>query len=597
MDRTALWWFRTLALGALFLATVEGALLLSASEATAHVALSVLTVAASGTLALLLFREAPRLAAHGPVPAAPGGHALYALMATAHEGLWLLDRHGATAFANARVAIMLGLDEASLQGRTARDFLLENSAADLETVLSPDPLLSGIARDLCYRRADGQLGWAIVSGRPAGAAYGLSGGTLLLLTDITERKKAELALAALKADLESRIRLRTADLSRANEQLRDEMRVREEAERAHAATEHRLHEIVSALPIALFLKDDQSRIFMMNKACEDTFGVPLHEANEASARLPETDQRGYLAADRQAFTQRGLVTLEEPIWNHATCEYRRHVTYKKPVFGDDGTPLYLICLSVDIEERKRAEEALARSLAQMRQLTAHLETIKDEERRRIACDIHDELGQNLLALKLEAGMLHARIARRQTPFSHRVASAVETIDASIRAVRSIINDLHPSTLELGLAAAIEWLLGEFRKRSGMFTQLEVTGGDGEGLDARLTAAVFRAVQESLANVMRHAQARTVMVRLALKPHSLTVTIQDDGIGMREDEAGGFGLRGMRERVTALGGWLEIDSAPNCGTRVRLTLPLIPAAEDLPPPPLRAEEPQRRGIPA
>ncbi|WP_167758591.1 PAS domain-containing sensor histidine kinase [Zemynaea arenosa] len=573
MDRTALWWLRTWALGALFLATVEGAMLLKASEAPGPAALSILTVTASGVLALLLFRDVPRLSLPR-APRAPGAHALYALMATAHEGLWLLDASGATVFANARLAAMLGLDESRLRGRCATDFLAENSADDLATVLAPGAFRSGIARDLCYRRADGQLGWAIVSGRPADAGLGLPEGTLLLLTDITERKKAELALAALKADLETRIRLRTADLTRANEQLRTEMGVRLEAELAKAESDLRLHEIMSTLPIALFLKDPTSRITMMNAACEEAFGVPLEHANAVDQRLPPGLRGRYLQADQRAFRQRGLVTSEEPIWNHTREEFRRHVTYKKPVFHPDGSPAYLICLSVDIEERKRTEEALASSLAQLRQLTGHLETIKDEERRRIASLIHDDLGQNLLALKLEVGQLHIRTAHHPTAFARRVAGAVTTIDASLRAVRSIINDLHPSTLELGLVAALEWLLGRFRMRSDVATTLNVSGGEGEDLDRRITSAIFRAVEESLNNVQQHAAARNVRVRLNIYHFMVGVTVEDDGSGIRDKHPRGFGLRGIHERARALNGWVKVDSTPGVGTRLRMMLPRV-----------------------
>jgi PAS domain S-box-containing protein len=548
-------------------------------EATAVWIALALFCGGAGLAALTRLRGIMRRHQHDQLRLAHTQQGNQRLLESAHEGLWLLDGRGRTIFGNHKLACMLGVTEAVLGKRSALEFLGENARADLHTVLCADPLLAGVPRDLSYRRADGARGWAIVSGRQVGFDHGLPEGTLLMLTDITERKKAELALATLKADLEVRIRLRTADLTRANEQLRGEIRVREQAERKLAASEQRVNEIINALPIALFLKDPASRITLMNPACEASFGFRQEDAERAHQAVPEIVRRGYEEADRRAFQQRELVTREEPIWIPGHTAFRRHVTYKKPVFAPDGTPLYLICLSVDIEERKRTEEALAHSLAQLRELTAHIETMKDQERRRIACDIHNELGQNLMALKIDVAMLHQRTAHSGTQLGRRVEGALATIDATIRSVRSIINDLHPSTLELGLAAALEWLLGEFRKRSGIDTALDVSGGEGEGLDARVTATVFRTVQEALANVLRHAQARAVTVRLSMYLRSVAVTIEDDGIGMPAGHARGFGLRSVRERVLAMDGWLNIDSAPGAGTRVRLMLPLLPRPQE------------------
>lgn len=500
------------------------------------------------------------------------------LVDTAHEGIWLVDPFQRSAFANPRLAEMFGESVASLHGRSVYDFLGENAAGMLALLMSDDPRLAGRTHDLCYRRANGEMGWAIASGRPMQDEDGAPAGTLLMLTDITERKNAELALAAVQVDLEARIRIRTADLSHINAQLREQVAVREAAERALAASEERMHEIISAMPVALMLKDANSRIILMNSAAEEMCGFDFASVagTRGSGLLPAEQESAFEDFDRAAFDGRMLLTRELQMWDRRRGGNRLLQDYRKPVYDADGKPLMMICMAVDITQRKRTEEALADSLAQLRQLTAHQESIRDDERKRIALDIHDELGQNLMALKLDVTMLHQRTATAHPRLNARATSMLETIDATIRSVRAIINDLHPSTLDLGLCPAVEWLLGEFGKRSGIETRMAVTGGDGAGLGQRRTAAVFRAIQESLVNVMRHANATRVAVQIEIGAGELQAVVEDDGIGIEVEQLSqvhSFGLRGMRERLGALGGGVMFSSARGVGTRVEIRMPL------------------------
>lgn len=500
------------------------------------------------------------------------------LVDTAHEGIWLVDPFRRSAFANPRLADMFGESVASIQGRSVYDFLGPDSYGILALLMSEDPRLAGRTHDLSYRRANGRAGWAIASGRPMQNDDGTPAGTLLMLTDITERKNAELALAAVQVDLEARIRIRTADLSHINAQLREQVAVREAAERALAASEERMHEIISAMPVALMLKDANSRIILMNSAAEEMCGFDF--ASVAGTRgagfLPAEQVAAFEDFDRAAFAGRTLLTRELHMWDRRRGGNRLLQDYRKPVFDAQGKPLMMICMAVDITQRKRTEEALADSLAQLRQLTAHQESIKDDERKRIALDIHDELGQNLMALKLDVSMLHQRTATRHPRLNGRATAVLETIDATIRSVRAIINDLHPSTLDLGLCPAVEWLLGEFGKRSGIEARVVMSGGDGAGLGHRRTAAVFRAIQESLVNVMRHANATRVSVEVEIGTRELLAVVDDDGVGIELEQLSqvhSFGLRGMRERLAALGGSVSVSSSRGGGTRVEIRLPV------------------------
>jgi PAS domain S-box-containing protein len=494
-----------------------------------------------------------------------------ALVESAHSGIWMLDNAGHCVFANRSLGDMLGVKPADLLDRTVFAYLGENPSALLLPLLSGN---STITCDLCYRGAFGQLGWAMVSSRIVTDELDNPTGTLLMLTDITARKQAELALAAVQVDLETRIRMRTADLQKVNDKLRSEITVREAAERALLASERRMHEIISMMPIAMFIKDADLNIVLLNDACAEQWGVTLEQvAGTRSHQVyPPEQMRIFNDHDRAVFASGKCEMREVTLWHHGRGEDRLLETYKKPVYDARGEPLYLICMTFDITERKRNEKALADSLDQLRQLTAHLETVKDEERQRIAREIHDDLGQNLLALKIDVAMLHARTGRHPR-LNSRAAGMLATIDATIRSVRSIINDLHPSTLDLGLAAAVEWLVGEVVRRSGIDCTLQVRGDDHGDLDPRRRAAVFRIVQESLTNVMRHSAAAHADVRLDIGGEQVHVEIADDGVGMDpRSTAGKFGLRGMHERVGALGGELKIDSHPGGGTRLKMLLP-------------------------
>jgi len=496
---------------------------------------------------------------------------------TAHEGIWLLNAESRITFANLRLAAMLGYGIGEQLGRSIHDFLCAEPDAALFLCRDPD---DHQLHDLRYRQKDGSLAWAMVGSQALQDEHGNFLGTLVMLTDITKRKLAEQALSSAHLDLERRIDLRTAELLVANEQLRAEIDVRKGAELALAQSEERLREIVTMMPIALFLKDAQSRILLTNEACDKQWGVQFAElaGSNGHAFFPPQQMEQFLANDQAAFAARKMLVSEELCWNSQRQENRLMQTFKKPIFDANGQPHLLIVMYVDITERKHAEDALQHSYTQLRQLSDHQETIKEEERRRIALDIHDDLGQNLMALKIDISMLHARTRQNHPRLHRQVQRVLETIDQTIKSVRVIINDLHPSTLELGLCAAIEWLLEQFERRSSIVCTLQVQA-DGSSLNKRHTAAIFRIVQESLSNIERHAHASAVHVTLTLTKAQLSVTVADNGIGIApgdRSKSTSFGLKGIQERVASFGGKFQITN--DHGTALSI---LIPATKSAP----------------
>jgi signal transduction histidine kinase len=226
-------------------------------------------------------------------------------------------------------------------------------------------------------------------------------------------------------------------------------------------------------------------------------------------------------------------------------------------------------------ELRDSQAKLQLSHQRLRRLAAHADQIKEEERKRIAREIHDDLGQNLLALRIEADILATRTARRHPYLHARARYTLNQIDNTIRSVRHIINDLRPNVLDLGLNAAVEWQVAQFRKRSGIDCELIEHGGDVD-IDDRCATAFFRVLQESLSNICQHARATQVKVELHQQQGLLQMSITDNGVGLQaasRNKTGSFGLVGIEERINLLGGTCAISSIPDGGTTITVSVPL------------------------
>jgi PAS domain S-box-containing protein len=240
-------------------------------------------------------------------------------------------------------------------------------------------------------------------------------------------------------------------------------------------------------------------------------------------------------------------------------------------------------LQQEVAERKRAETALHQSREQLRQLAEHLQNVKEDERKHIAREIHDELGQNLLALRIDVSLLAQRSAARHPRLHQRVNDVLANVDASIRSVRGIMNELRPAVLDLGLQAAMEWQVAEFRKRSGLDCLL-VLPDDAvfRAIPNEVEIVLFRSLQEALTNIVRHAQASHVEVRLGVDGRRVRLTVADNGIGIappQRAKGGSFGLLGIGERAAALGGVFDVARyMPGQGCTLTLSFALPPHAQ-------------------
>ncbi len=235
-------------------------------------------------------------------------------------------------------------------------------------------------------------------------------------------------------------------------------------------------------------------------------------------------------------------------------------------------------LEAAVEERTAR---LWESREQIRELMAHLERVREAERAHVAREIHDELGQCLTALRLDVAMLEASLADGVPALADRVRGMKRLLDHTIGVARSVTARLRPPALDLGLVAAAEWLVNEFRTRTGVACELDVPPEE-LVLDDVIATALFRILQESLTNIARYARAKRVEVAIRREPDQIRLTVRDDGVGFDASATAGaktFGILGMRERALMLGGSAQIDSRPGAGTSLCVVLPITGSEQE------------------
>lgn len=299
-----------------------------------------------------------------------------------------------------------------------------------------------------------------------------------------------------------------------------------------------------------------------------------HKLGCTEAEIIRRGKRAFMEPDDPAYAG-------QPASYHGEYHYRTAdgrwfpVEVAGGVFpGRDGR-LWIGVTFRDITKRKQSEAELTRSREELRRLSGSLQSVQEAERRRIARELHDELGQCLMALKLDVSWLRDRLpAEAPANLSNKLDQIGDAIDTTVETVRSLAANLRPSILDdLGLTAACEWLLQEFQQRTGIDCHLRVEPEEFALPDAVATAS-FRVVQEALTNVARHAQAQRVDVHLLRGPDGLKVVVADDGVGLPQSRSRTtLGLVGMRERALALGGRLDLHSGPGEGTRIHLFIPV------------------------
>lgn len=225
-------------------------------------------------------------------------------------------------------------------------------------------------------------------------------------------------------------------------------------------------------------------------------------------------------------------------------------------------------------ELRESERQLEGSYAQLRELAAHRESVREDERKHIARELHDELGQVLTALRMQISLLRVRFSENNPQLATHIKNMTELVDRTIHVVRDVVATLRPAVLDMGIESSLEWLAEEFVKQTGIPCGLHVAV-DEIAHDEHRAVAVFRIVQESLTNVARHAEASRVEISLRQQKGHYLLEVCDSGNGfdpaVRRKKS--FGLVGVRERVHTLGGEITLSSAPGQGTTVEVRIPI------------------------
>lgn len=335
--------------------------------------------------------------------------------------------------------------------------------------------------------------------------------------------------------------------------------------------------ILNSIPDQAWLKDKESRYLAVNEPYTTACGLPEDEiiGRRPLDVWPNDIAMQYLATDREVLSSGDSKRYEEqrPDRRGALCWYE---TIKVPVRDVNGAIIGSAGISRDISHLKKIERELRTSRTKFRNLSSYLQSVREEERTRLSRELHDELGQNLTALRLGLDWVEVQLDPGQERVAAKLGELRELAGLTVATMAKIAIELRPAILDdLGLAAAIENMVDTIVRRNGL--PITLTIEPGARLCPRETStAIFRILQESLTNIVRHAQATKISVILVEAEKEITLKVVDDGRGlppdMRQHETRGLGLLGMQERACMVGGSLLIESAPGCGTRLILRVP-------------------------
>lgn len=403
-----------------------------------------------------------------------------------------------------------------------------------------------------------------------------------VVRDISRRMKMEEELMEHRDHLDRIVKERTAELRKANKDLRAEIMRRIQMEKDLIESQRFVHRIADATPNILYLYDvvEEKNIYI-NPRVKDILGFTPEEVKKAgnffmSAVHP--DDIGVIESLQERFrsAKDGDIIESEYRIRNSTGDWRwvycRDVTFKRT---SDGLLKLILGIAQDVTDRKLTEVELQNSRQQLRTLLAHIQSVREEESTRISREIHDELGQALTAMKMDVAWIIRHLNSDQWQLIDKAQSISRLIDTNIQTVKRISTELRPGMLDnLGLTATLEWQTSEFQKRTGIQCELVIKPED-LVLDRKRSTAIFRIFQETLTNIARHAKAGKVVARLERKGQEIVLHVRDNGRGITEKQISSpksIGLIGMSERVHFLGGRILITGSGKKGTSVLVSIP-------------------------
>jgi PAS domain S-box-containing protein len=498
------------------------------------------------------------------------------IVETANEGIWAIDSNCQTTIINRHMAEMLGCTPEEMIGVTPDPFVFEEDRGDYRARMAALREGESIFFEWRFRCKDGRELWTIVSGTLLKDVEGQSAGAFGMFTDITDRKRTEKIL-------EARLRLSEA----AGTLPLDEL-LQMALDEAEALTG-------SQIGFFHFVGEDQTTLSpqtwstnTLRRMCTAE-GLGRHYGVDEAGVWADCirERRPVIHNDYASLGHRKelpaghapvLRELVVPILRHNRIVAVLGVGNKARDYGEKDVEAVasLANLTWDIVLRRKVEQELRRSEMKLRDLYREMQNSREEERCRIAREIHDEMGQNLTALKMDLAWLRRRIDPDQADLHQKLEAMDKLADDTLQIGRRVSSELRPGVLDaLGLAAAVEWLVKDFEKRTEIPCELiiepeEIVAGQ------RLSTDVFRILQEALTNVARHARASWVQVTLRQTPAEIGLHVTDNGVGISDELATpttSLGLLGIRERLSAWAGSIRITGQPGKGTSLHVTIPL------------------------
>ncbi|MBI4850535.1 MAG: PAS domain S-box protein [Acidobacteria bacterium] len=382
----------------------------------------------------------------------------------------------------------------------------------------------------------------------------------------------------------SEARAREAEL--ANQELAQEVVGRKKAEAELQETYQTLQALILSSPLAIIMLNPDETVKIWNPAAERIFGWTKKEV--LGQKLPIFLNKTQEDIETKEEWDKGFAspkTLQQ-IRLDDTMETRRKrkdgssvdvSISTAPLFDSDGYLNGTMAIIADITEHKHAEKQLRDSEKLLRALSMRLQSLQEEERAKIAREVHDEFGQALTALKIDLSWLNQKLSSEQVQLRNKIERMSQLIDTTIQTVRRISTQLRPTILDdLGLVAALEWAVREFQSRTEIECNL-VIEPENINVEPGCATTVFRVLQEALTNVARHANAMKVDVSLRFAQGELSLDISDNGRGITELEinnSSSLGLIGIKERVIAWGGKVNIQGRVGEGTTINIKIPVL-----------------------
>jgi PAS domain S-box-containing protein len=465
-----------------------------------------------------------------------------------------IDKNGILVSVSNYWSEALGYTREEVIGKKLTDYLSPVSKKFAEETIIPTFFKKGFIKNVSYQfiKKDGTPIEVQLSAITDHDEQRQTVRSLAVSIDVTERNKAERALQEAKEalssyskDLESQVRKRTSEISG----------------------------ILQYTPAVIYIKDGDGKYTMVNSRFEELFGI--HSADVRGKRdqdflAPGTAEM-FFKNDNHVLRNKQSIQVEETIVIDGDAY--TYLSTKFPLYDGKGQVTGVCSIATNISALKKAQERL-------RRLSAGIMAGQEKERAYLARELHDELGQVLTALRMEAVWIRNRVKAADPTAASRALTMCQLIDKTIEEVRGLAIRLRPGVLDhLGLVEAVEWYTADFEKRYDITCVFE--HDDEPEIRGNIATAAYRITQEALTNVARHASATRSKVTMSFDNNMLTLTVRDNGNGFEPDglgEVDGLGMANMRERASLVGGSFDVQSIPGGGTRICFTVPFTESGD-------------------